>query len=199
MRIGIDIDDTTFNSVDTIMKYADFYEVNELKNKGINGNLDLISERDYIKQLYNWNPDVREDFFRKYYNKILNECAPMENASKIINKLKQEGNEIYFITARLYHTDYCDIEKITESTLKNNNILYDKLVLNMKDKLNYALENGINIFIEDNYELCEELERHGIKTYLMTTRMNKNVITNVERVHSWDELYKKIEIYIKNI
>lgn len=198
MIIGIDIDDTTVITVNSMIKYGDIYDIQILGRKGTNGNLGLIKNRYYLEALYGWDEKTKFDFFDTYYKNVLEECIPMPNVAKIIKKLKNEGNEIYFITARLLNIKNCDTESITKRTLEDNNIPYDKLIINAKEKLNYCLENNIQIFIEDSYETCKQLEEHGIKTYLMTTKMNQNIDAgNIERVKSWDEVYKKIEEYVK--
>ena len=121
----------------------------------------------------------------------------MVNAPEVIRKLKDTGHEIYFITARLTSVNGCDTETITKNTLNNNDIPYDCLIINASDKLKYCVENKIDIFIEDSFETCKTLEENGIKTYLMTTKMNEAIDTgNIERVFSWDELYEKIRNYI---
>ena len=121
----------------------------------------------------------------------------MPNAPEVIKKLKEEGNEISFITARLLNIKNCDTENITIKTLKDNNIPYDKLIINASDKLKFCQENGIQIFIEDSYETCKQLEEYGIKTFLMTTKMNENIdAENIERVHDWNEIYEKVEKFI---
>lgn len=111
----------------------------------------------------------------------------------MIARLKEEGYEIFFITARLNNIKNCDAEAITKKTLEENNIPYDKLIVNASDKLKFCKEHNIEIFIEDSYDTCKELQENGIKSYLMTTRMNENIETgDIERVSSWDEIYLKI-------
>lgn len=196
MVIGIDIDDTTVEMLTPMVKYADIYDTQILGRNGTNGKLGLIKDRYYLEALYDWNKKTKFDFFDTYYKNVLEECTPMPNAGKTIKKLKDEGNEIFFITARLLNIKDCDTESITKKTLEDNNIPYDKLIMNAFDKLEYCLENNIQIFIEDSYETCKQLEENGIKTYLMTTKMNQNIDTgSIERVESWDEIYNKIEKY----
>ena len=48
MKIGIDLDDTTFITVKSMIKYADKYDVEVLGRKGTNGNLGLIQNRYYM-------------------------------------------------------------------------------------------------------------------------------------------------------
>lgn len=200
MRIGIDIDDTTVVTVNGMIKYADIFDTQILGRNGINGNFGLINNRYYLQSLYGWTDEEKHDFFARYYEAVLKECSPMVNAPEVIRKLKDTGNEIYFITARLISVDGCDTETITKNTLDSNNIPYDYLIINASDKLRYCIENKIDIFIEDSFETCKTLEEKGIKTYLMTTKMNEEIDTGkIERIFSWDELYEKITKYITSI
>lgn len=198
MRIGIDIDDTTVIAVNSMIKYADIYDINILGRKGTNGNLGLIQNRYYLKALYGWTDEEKFDFFNRYYKSVLEECEAMPYASEVIKKLKEEGNEIFFITARLNNIKNCDSEAITRKTLEENNIPYDKLIVNASDKLKFCKEHNIEIFIEDSYDTCKQLQESGIKSYLMTTRMNEKINSlEVDRVTNWNEIYSKIHNFIK--
>lgn len=82
--------------------------------------------------------------------------------------------------------------------LQENKIPYDKLIIGASDKLQFCKENDIQLFIEDSFDTCQELEKNGIKTYLMTTKMNENIDTgDIERVKNWDEVYEKIQLFCK--
>lgn len=197
MRIGIDIDDTAFVTVKAMIKYGDIYDTEVVGGKGTNGNLGLITNRYYLKALYGWDVQTKFQFFDTYYKNILEESYPMENAASIINDLKTKGNEIYFITARLLNIKNCDTENITKKSLEKYHFQYDKLIINASDKLKFCLENKIDIFIEDSFDTCKELEEHGIKTFLMTTKMNENIDSGIiERVHNWLEVKEKINLYL---
>lgn len=92
----------------------------------------------------------------------------------------------------------CDTEKITRNMLKEHNIPYDKLIIGASNKLQFCKENAIEIFIEDSFETCQELEQNGIKTYFMTTKMNENIDSeNIERVMNWIQVYEKIQKFCK--
>lgn len=140
---------------------------------------------------------MKKTFFDMYYRDILKECVPMEDVAEVIKKLKSEGHEIHFATARLTNIEGCDTISITKDNLSKFNIPYDKLKVNVADKLKYAKENAIDIFVEDSFETCKSLQENGIKAYLMTTRMNAKIKTNdIERVNNWNELYERIKNYI---
>lgn len=193
MIIGIDIDDTTVITVRSMIKYGDKYNEEVLGRRAKKDNFGQIKDRYYMKSLYGWNNEEKLGFFNMYYKDVLKECYPYPNAVEKINKLKDEGNEIIFITARLTNIENCNTEAITKETLEKYNIPYDKLIMNVDNKLEFCKKYGVEIFIDDSFETCLSLSREGIKPYLMTTKMNENVENGeIERVFSWDEIYEKI-------
>ena len=198
MKIGIDLDDTTFITVKSMLKYADKFEE---EISGVPTNRDsfgLIKNRYYLKVLYGWDEKTKFDFFDKYYKNVLEECTIMPNADKTIKKLKEEGDTIHFITARLMNIKDCDTEAITKESLKKFNIPYDSLNLHISDKLSFCEKNEIDLLIEDSYETCRELTENGIKSILMTTKMNADIdAQGIVRVNNWDEIYKEVEKYKK--
>lgn len=198
MRIGIDIDDTTFVTVNSMIKYADIYNTQILGKTETSKKFGSIPNRYYLKAIYGWNEKTKFDFFDLYYKNVLEECIVMSNADKVIRELNQEGNEIFFITARLTTIKNCNTNEITKKALQRNNIPYNKLIINASNKLQVCKENEIEVFIEDSYETCKQLEECGIKTYLMTTKMNESIESgNIERVKDWDEIYNKIQKYLE--
>lgn len=198
MKIGIDLDDTTFITVKSMLKYADKFEE---EISGVPTNRDsfgLIKNRYYLKVLYGWDEKTKFDFFDKYYKNVLEECTIMPNADKTIKKLKEEGDTIHFITARLMNIKDCDTEAITKESLKKFNIPYDSLNLHISDKLSFCEKNEIDLLIEDSYETCRELTENDIKSILMTTKMNADIdAQGIVRVNNWDEIYKEVEKYKK--
>lgn len=199
MKIGIDIDDTTFLTVKSMLKYADIFE-EEISGEPTNrDSFGLITNRYYLKVLYGWNDETKFAFFKKYYKDVLEECTMLPNANKVIQKLKEEGDTIHFITARLMNIEGCNTEKITRESLANFDISYDSLDLHVSDKVTFFKENNIDLCIEDSYETCRQLTDNGIKSILMTTKMNQQIDAGeITRANNWDEIYREIE-RIKNI
>ena len=194
MRIGIDIDDTAFITVNSMLKYADKYHKEVLGKKEIKNSLGLIKNRYYLKAIYGWNDEEKLGFFNMYYKNVLEECKPMPDVDKVCKELKSKGNEIYFITARLNNIENCNTEEITKRGLEENHIPYDKLLINVSNKLEAAKENKIELFIEDSFETCSELYEQGIKSILMTTKMNNQIDSGkIPRVNNWQEVYKEIQ------
>ena len=196
MKIGIDIDDTTFFTVKSMLKYGDIFE-EEISGKPIDrDNFGLIKNRYYLNALYGWDNETKFKFFDKYYKNVLEECVMLPDANTVIQKLKEEGDTIHFITARLMNIEGCDTESITRKSLEKNNIPYDSLNLHISDKLSFFKENKIDICIEDSFETCRQMTDNGIKSILMTTKMNCDVDNQeIVRVNNWNQIYEEIKKY----
>lgn len=55
------------------------------------------------------------------------------------------------------------------------------------------------MLIEDSYETCRELTDNGIKSILMTTKMNSDIEDKeIVRVNNWDEIYEEIRNKVKS-
>lgn len=198
MKIGIDIDDTTFLTVKSMLKYADIFEEEISGIPTSMDNFGLIENRYYLKALYGWDDETKFAFFNKYYKNVLEECTMLPNADKVIRKLKENGDTIHFITARLMNIEGCDTEAITKKSLSDFDIPYDTLSLHVSDKLAFFKENKIDICIEDSFETCRQLTNNGIKSILMTTKMNSKIDSGeIVRVNSWEEIYEEIEKFRK--
>ena len=194
MKIGIDIDDTTFNTINSMIKYADIYDAKMHGNKKKENSFGYIKNRYYLSEIYDWDEKTKFDFFEKYYKNVLEECTMLPNANKVITKLKEEGNTIHFITARLMNIEGCDTEKITRETLEKFNIPYDSLDLHISDKIKFFKENNIDLCIEDSYDTCRQMVDNGIKAILMTTKMNAQIADKeIVRANNWDEIYEAVQ------
>lgn len=195
MKIGIDIDDTTLITVDSMIKYGDLFCHEVLKRKDTKSNLGDIKDRYYLNALYGWTEETKFQFFDMYYRNVLEECIPIEDAPETITTIKEEGNEIYFISARITSIKDCPAEQITINTFTKYKIPYDKIIIAAYDKLQYCLDNKIEVFIDDSYEVLQELSKYGIKCYLMTTPMNRSIQVNdnITRVHTWQEIYNDLK------
>ncbi len=198
MRIGIDVDDTIVDTITPMIKYADIYNVEVLGGKPTNDILGKIHSAYYLDELYGWDRKTKFAFFDVYYKNVLEECKPLPNAVAAIQKLKQDGHEIYFVTARFSKINDCDSAQITKDTLKNNMIPFDNVIFDIDDKATACKEHGIQIFIDDSFETCRKIIQNGGKAYLKSTIMNKSVESGqIERVNDWKEIYDKIQEYIK--
>ena len=190
MKIGIDIDDTTVVTINSMIKYGKKYSEEVLKTGPIIPNLGTIKDRFYLNALFGWTEETKFDFFNMYYKDVLIDCEPLPDSPKVIRALKEEGNEIYFISARITSIPGCDAEQLSIDTMNKYEIPYDKVIIGAYNKLEYCLENGIEVFVDDSLEVLEELSKHGIRCYLMTSPVNKDLETGtIKRVTTWEEVY----------
>lgn len=192
MNIGIDIDDTISNTFETFLPYMKKFVEQDLNR---NLNLNLSSKTDYynIIEKYNLSQEEARVFWVNNYVSILENVKPRKSAVEIINTLKENGNKIFLITARI-DDSIVDVQRITEKWLECNNIKYDKLIINSYNKLKIAKKEKIDVFIDDSIRNCEMLSRGNIKTYMFSTENNKYYENeNILKVSSWDEFYENIK------
>lgn len=196
MRIGIDVDNV-ISSFDNDLLKEYFYHDKELRNTGIvNENLNIR------KGMFDWSDEEDINFYSKNIERIAINLKPISGAKETIDKLKEDGNEIFIITGR-DNGEYTDSKKMTEDWLEKYDIKYDNLIFtNAYDKSAKAeecIKNNIDIMIEDSVSTCLKIKEKGIPVLLMNTRFNK-YNTDLERVVSWKEIYSKIsEMYSKNV
>ena len=195
MIIGIDIDDTITDTYEVMFNYAQDYTINILKKEPIIREVNQCNTHSYIEALYNWTTEESRMFWKMYYEKNLREVKPKTLALEFLQKLKNEGNQIILITARIQPKNYyLDVQNETEKWLKLYNIPYDKLIINGRQKEIIAQEENIDVFIDDSFYNCQAVSNVGIKTYIMDTRVNRGLDTeNIERVYSWPHVYMKLK------
>lgn len=196
MNIGIDIDDTISNTYEYLFNYSQQFDVEVLGKSGEITGLGTSTNHNYFSSIHNWTDQETEQFLDQYYKDVLTNVKPRLFAPEVLQKLKQEGNHIYLITARFPHKSVEDVSELTAEWLKENHIPYDELIINAQDKLEVAKEKKIDIFIDDSFKNCKAMADHQIKSILMDTRNNEKLqADNIERAYSWPQLKKKLEDY----
>lgn len=169
MRIGIDLDDTIFCTSEQYRKYQ--------KNYLMRHN---ISE----KELWS-NREHRINFIKNNIDTIFSNIDLKDDCIKVLKKLKNDGNELYIITAR--NNDYRDdMYFFTKQSLDKFDIPYTKLILTEKYKLKSCLDNNIDLMIDNSKYIYDELNK-TIRTILFDDK--KRYLNEKNRVSSWKEIY----------
>ena len=108
--------------------------------------------------------------------------------------LREEGNKIYFITAR---TDsyYGDAYKFAKEFLEKNDIEFDTLIVGQHFKVEACKNNKIDVMFDDAIDTCESLNEVGIRGVVFNSSLNIEKETSAPRVNSWNELYN----YVNNL
>ena len=144
MRIGIDIDDTMTNIKDKLNAAAMQYAKSLNKDvKNIDYNIvDVYNNGNIYQKLFNFNYEELKYFLGTIQEEITDNAIQRENCVEVINKLHNDGNGIYIITARdkeFQEDPYLQ----SKEWLEKNLIYYDKLIVNARDKGKLCIENNI--------------------------------------------------------
>lgn len=179
MNIGVDIDDTITNTYETLLTIISMkYGLNHKKLISMN-----LSYEEIFNKLENFNT-YKNDLFVIMAKSV----TLKENVVDTLKKLKKEGNNIIFITAR-NSEEYGDPYKLCLEFLEKNNIPYDKLFVDIYDKGSLCKKENIDIFIDDNVRNCNSVKDAGIRTVQFDNSFTPKV-KNVEHVSSWNEFYE---------
>lgn len=191
MRIGIDIDDTMTNIKDKLTNAAIQYAKSLNKDvQNIDYNIvDIYNNGNIYQKLFNFNYEELKYFLGTIQEEITNNAIPRENCVEVINKLHNDGNEIYIVTARdnEFHKDpYLQSKK----WLEKHQIYYDKLIVNARDKGKACIENNIDLLIDDSISNCLKVNNLGIASITIGSKNDKEI----KNFDNWLEIYE----YIKN-
>lgn len=191
MRIGIDIDGVLTN----IEEFVADYEIKFCYENNLSYRVNL-NEYDDGKAL-GISAENCEKFWNKYLKYYATEYRARDFASQVIKKLKDEGYEIYIITARnewgLIGEDYGRMKEFVKQWLEKNNIYYDKIVYTEGSKLPYCIGNYIDIMIEDCGDNVKDI---STKIPVLCYNCSYNLEIkgrNITRVYSWYDIYNKIK------
>ena len=113
MKIGIDIDDTITYTNELLVKEALKFDEEYLNDRGFQ------DETKYsFREMFYWTTEDVEKFI-KYLrgSNLLYNVEPIEGSLEYINRLNEEGNEIYFITKRM---NSLKIKNLTKKWLKQH-------------------------------------------------------------------------------
>lgn len=192
MKYAFDLDDTLSDTAPVINEYAKKFDKEFLKGKGKMRKMSNAVDYYYFAEALNWNKDNIRDFFKQYYIEVIEKVKVKPFVSETINKLKSENNEIYIITARRKREENV-IENITKKWLNKNNIYYDGLYINAKEKVSLVNELNIDFFIDDSYENCKEvLENTKAKVFMVKTEFNKKIKDNkIRSIKSINQILKE--------
>ena len=190
MKIGIDIDGVLNSQYNFCIDYGTKF-CNEIGKYKLE-NVHAIDTTD----MFLWSDEVAHKFWNKYRKDLVITLPTKKYASEVIEKLSNDGNKIYIITARfLTDKDTPEGERmrnIVKNWLKQNNIHYDKIIFAPEDKLEICKENKIDIMIEDKVENINNISKE-IPVVCFNASYNKSCTSdNIYRAYSWYDVYYNI-------
>ena len=188
-----DIDGTLTNINDWMIKRAVKYAENS------NIKLNVYDEFYTYDKMFDWSEDDLQSFLFENFKDYLTEEMPDDNSAEILDKLKEEGHEIIFVTARgtyepeLKVVDADLTDNLTMKWLDKNNYHYDKVVIRARNKIKALEEEKLDMFIDDVDTNVYALSKY-IPVIVLSRKYNTSVQgENITRANSWDEIYKIIK------
>ena len=184
-KIAIDIDNTICNTSDFYGPLAEKYD-RDILHKNNTINYDKV-----VPRSDNWSKEELSYFIENYFNKESINIPIKEDAVTYINKLKDLGYEIIFITNRgIKDDDHTDL--IVSKYLEKNNIPYNHIITKAKEK--YLYLDDCTFFIDDSINNCEEaIEKSNTKVILIETPKTKNYNNDkIFKASNWQEIFNYI-------
>jgi len=200
MRIGIDLDDViAVCAVPYLKRFAHEYKVELPDEKEIGWHL----LRDMDRHV---SPEERDRFrIRLYDGTFFSTLDIYQDCPVVLERLVQQGHEIYFITARAERR-----RMVTETWLREKRILDYAKAVHLKPhgefnpdhprgrydphssaayKTRLALELGLDVFCEDDDLISRALADAGLRVLLFDHPWNREVQhERITRVSGWSEV-----------
>ena len=187
MKIGIDIDGVILDYERVLKTYGELYSYIELnKRKLINPNEQYLTDR------YNWTEEECKNFIDKYFVKLSKKAELIPGAKDVIEMLQKEGNQFIIITARGYERE--EMKIAAEEKLQKEGLKFDKYYWKIKDKVEIAKKENIDIMIDDTYQICKKMSENKIKTIYFRDKKMKKIEDEkyIKEVSNWGEIYRYI-------
>ena len=190
MRIGIDIDDTLTDInkelEDAALKYATKLGKNE--EKDITNVVDK-NDGNIYQMKYGFTYEELKYFLKDIQENITQKAIPRQNAKETISELRKKGNEIYIVTARdsEFHENPYSLSK---EWLDRNNIEYDKIIVNARDKAQICKKEKIDLFIDDKISNCIDVSNIGVTVIRIANDNTKN--DKFITLKDWKSIYRYI-------
>ncbi len=194
MNIGVDIDNVLSNFNEELLK--DYLKHDkELRDNGI------VNKAVYIRKMFDWSEIEEKNYYENNIERIALKLKPIKDCSKYLKKLREDKHTIFIISGR-NNGEYSDPHNMTIEWLKKYDIEYDKLILTNayehQEKVDYCIENNIDIMIDDSIHVCEKCEEKNVECMLFETPYNKSE-NRFRKSRSWKEIYEFISNYKINV
>lgn len=192
MNIGIDIDGVLTN-VEAWQNESAAKYMYEKYNKSI-----INAEGYDTSEIYGVTKEQDKKWWFESYEEYMKEPA-RKYASEVTNKLSEEGNNLYIITARCIEKDFTTMTNESmqagiKEWLKSNNIKYDEIYFSPEDKTTICKKLKLDMMIEDKKTNIEEISKI-MPVYCFDAKYNRDIAENekIIRCYNWYDIYKKIK------
>ncbi|RKQ27865.1 5' nucleotidase, NT5C type [Oceanobacillus halophilus] len=181
MRFGFDIDDTLIN----LREHA-FH----VYNKKLNTNLDLTVfnniNRVEIHEPFGLSDEEGNEMWKNTLEEIyFTDCPPFPGAVKAIQKLHNDGHDIYYITARPKEHG-----EATRDWVKNQGfpVENDQFFYGMKDdeKVHIIQDLKLDYYVDDKPAILDTLKNEKTKLLMKDQPYNQHV-KGFTRMIDWND------------
>ena len=189
MRIGIDIDGVLTDieqwQLDVGGKFFSRFNKSVLNKDGYE-----------ITKIFNVSDELDSQFWNEYLYEYVTKEPSRKYASEVIKKLKDDGNEIYIVTARYLternNEDGEKMRKIVVNWLAEQKIDYDEIIFSPEDKKENCKKYNIDIMIEDKVDNINKISSIIPVICFHAGYNNECKGKNIYRVYNWYDIYNLI-------
>ncbi|NLK09069.1 MAG: hypothetical protein GX316_10315 [Firmicutes bacterium] len=150
--------------------------------------LELVEPSFAFTTAYGISAEKAQEFMENRAEKIFAEVPPQTGAKHLLDRLMSLDFTVHLITAR--QSRYSEV---TKNWLKKHKLPYTGLWFQeSKGVLCHSL--GVEVFVDDYWENCIDIQSYGIVTLLMSAHHNLACTPQkgIHRVENWREIEKFI-------
>lgn len=193
MKVGIDIDGVLTDFYNFLVDYGTKYSIEH----NVSGVEDPTASRP--TGMFGWDAAVGGEFWEETALTQMSKLPARTFAAEVLRKLHDEGNEIWIVTGR---SNYDSVvagmngrswEEITREWLKQNDIVYDKIIFGLVNKAEFCAQYNIAVMVEDDPSFLKDFNG-TVKLLIYDAPYNgKYEIRGATRVYSWYDVYAKVK------
>lgn len=189
MKIAIDIDDT-LTQVDRVTAVEKYLKENGLPFKIVDPDAHALIG------LCDWTREDVTRFIKNGGDKLFLNAPIRKGARETIEQWRAAGHEIIILTARITEW-FQDPAGESRKQLDGSGIPYDEVIADVWEKGEYCLRHGIEILIEDNFEICQKAQSLGVKAVMFVDRHNLNQAKKIKYAGSnWEHIASAVEFIL---
>lgn len=186
MKIAIDIDDT-LTEIDRIAATEKYLSENGFSFRLVDPYAHALSA------MYDWTHNDVTRFIKSGGYKVFTDAPLRKGAKETLRKWRAAGHEIVILTARP-SAWFDDAESVSKAQMDRCGVPCDRVVADVWEKGEYCRAHGIEILIEDNFEICKKAQALGVKAVLFVDRHNLEHAKEIRYAGSdWGHIASAVE------
>lgn len=192
MKIGVDVDGVLTHLCEYVKKYFTMY----LKENDIPYKYNKSKERFY--EQFNVTKDIETDFWDERIFHYSKNTVMMNNASKFLKKLHNDGHTLTIITSRTHSSEQSEKGERMRASLQKwfnkHDIYFDEIYYSNEiiGKVDLVKKSKIDVMIDDSVRNINEISEH-VPVIIFKNPANKKAKgENKIIANSWKDIYKII-------